>query len=109
MPTHEHDCDACKFVETYELLGQDGMTVHTVDLYYCGSRTSGLGSSIIQRFSSDGPDYWSMPASLVPDPDLKARYWGDIAEERRPHIEAYFKALYTKAHEAIAKMNEESL
>jgi hypothetical protein len=47
LPRHTHDCKACKF------LGQFG----EYDLYFCDQ--DGFGSTVVARWSSDGPDYTS--------------------------------------------------
>lgn len=53
---HTHDCDECVF------LGRDG----THDHYFCPRDTDEfLGDGLIARFGSDGPDYLSMPVSVV--------------------------------------------
>jgi len=46
-PLHQHDCDCCHYLGT----------VDDTDLYHCGQ--SGYGSTLIARYSSDGPDYLS--------------------------------------------------
>lgn len=46
QPRHQHDCSHCTF------LGHHG----EVDLYFCGKSR---GATVIGRFSSDGPDYFS--------------------------------------------------
>jgi hypothetical protein len=48
-PKYQHDCDQCKF------LGQ----FYGFDVYTC----VGSDPSIIARFSSDGPDYYSTSVS----------------------------------------------
>jgi len=45
-PTFEHDCPSCTFLGTYE----------KHDLYHCKGCT---GSTVIARYSSEGPDYVS--------------------------------------------------
>lgn len=56
-PNHNHDCEKCK------LLGMLWIGDDIVDVYRCRSRSS-LGSLII-RFGSDGPEYWSMPIDVI--------------------------------------------
>ena len=56
-PTWRHDCDACRF------LGAIHRSTGTVDWYRC----EGRDKSIVARRSDDGPDYWSMPESMVAD------------------------------------------
>ena len=48
-PTHQHDCDACEYVDSYQ----------GVDWYVCPDK------SVVGRRSSDGPDYWSMPIDML--------------------------------------------
>ena len=52
-PRYTHDCDRCLF------LGQLGDR----DWYYCAEQIG--GGSVIGRYSSDGPDYWSMPLNMI--------------------------------------------
>ena len=51
MPQFQHDCTACKFIAT----------INEMDVYIC---KSGIGQSIIARFSSDGPDYASTDLAI---------------------------------------------
>lgn len=57
QPTYTHDCPKCKYLGSM-LIGHQ-----TADWYEC----KGLDTSVIARFSSDGPDYWSMPTEMVTD------------------------------------------
>jgi len=50
IPRYKHDCTNCVFLGTYE----DNMIY---DLYVCA--TNGNMSTVIARYSSDGPDYFS--------------------------------------------------
>jgi hypothetical protein len=52
QPKHEHDCSKCLFQGHY-----DG-----ADWYICLSNGP---QSVIKRYSSDTPDYWSMPFDMV--------------------------------------------
>ena len=49
-PLYEHDCDACVFVGGSNLEGTE------YDYYYCPRCDEG---TVIARYSSDGPDYYS--------------------------------------------------
>ena len=49
-----HDCDRCKYAGSMFKHGD------VVDWYVCTD-------SVIARHSDDGPDYWSMPKSMVKD------------------------------------------
>lgn len=50
-PTHTHDCTKCRFITaTHSDSGQ------TYDWYICGLQYP----TIIGRFGSEGPQYWSM-------------------------------------------------
>lgn len=53
-PKWTHDCNVCNYLGS----------IHThkgiVDWYKCTDST-------VARFGSDGPDYWSMPTSMVTD------------------------------------------
>jgi len=51
MPKFKHDCEKCIFLDTTD----------NTDLYYCGKARE----TIIARWSSDGPDYHSMPISVL--------------------------------------------
>jgi hypothetical protein len=57
-PKFEHDCEGCDF------LGH----ALDADLYICGiDKRDRFSGSVIARYSSDGPDYSSMPTSAVED------------------------------------------
>ena len=59
-PTHTNDCKRCQYLHSETLEGQ------TVDWYRCPKRGgTNIGDSIIGRFGSEGPEYWSMPASVI--------------------------------------------
>jgi len=58
LPQYTHDCDACVFLGPYR--AQD----RKYDLWVCPSEIG--GPSLIARFSSEGPDYGSMLASMLP-------------------------------------------
>ena len=64
-PTHTHDCKACNYLGT--IVGQTpDVAGKPVDLYHCkNSIGSGEDGSVIARFSSDGPDYSSVPLDLI--------------------------------------------
>lgn len=54
MPVHQHDCEVCRFCGTFEF--EDLM----VDVYVCQPPGRGeISQSLIGRFGSDGPEYWS--------------------------------------------------
>ena len=48
MPKFTHDCEACTFLGPYQ----------GYDLYVCDT-------SVIARFGNDGPEYSSLPISVV--------------------------------------------
>ena len=56
-PNFQHDCNECKF------LGTINNNLENVDCYYC--ETSITGSTLIARFSGNGPDYSSMPVNML--------------------------------------------
>ena len=62
-PIYQHDCTACTYLGTIEFTDTEGHFPHkpsykgTYDLYYCGGDWS--GATVIARWSSDGPDYFS--------------------------------------------------
>lgn len=56
--TYEHDCKDCKFVAVVALDG--GL----VDCYVC-SRVGPLGRSVILRYGSRPPQYWSSPINQI--------------------------------------------
>jgi hypothetical protein len=60
VPYHEHDCEACIYLG-YSFVEDLGKLVNT-DYYFCPE-----GKDIIARFSSDGPDYASMPVGFPVD------------------------------------------
>lgn len=53
-PRFTHDCDSCVFVAT---IGEN-------DWYVCPPLKDGLGGSVVARYGSDGPQYWSRPLDL---------------------------------------------
>lgn len=50
-PAHRHDCDSCAFHGTRNVGDKK------VDFYTCGD-------TVIGRYGSDGPEYWSTLASI---------------------------------------------
>ena len=52
-PKYTHDCDACTFLGHWRGSDLEGNPVLDYDLYRCGT------STVIARYSSDGPDYIS--------------------------------------------------
>jgi len=56
-PFHQHDCTNCRY------LGSTHSRTEQTDWYVCTS-------SVVGRYGSDGPAYWSMDKSMV----LSARY-----------------------------------
>lgn len=65
-PRYTHDCNKCRFI-TAILSGND-----VEDWYVC----DGFDRSVIARRSNDGPDYWSMPTSMV-NAHSVASHYGD--------------------------------
>ncbi len=59
-PVFTHDCDDCRYLGT--LATPEGRT----DLYICVGGEE-VGPSVIARFGDEGPDYSSMPESMVDD------------------------------------------
>ncbi len=59
-PAFTHDCDDCRYLGT--LATPEGRT----DLYRCDGGPT-VGASLIARFGDEGPDYSSMPESMVDD------------------------------------------
>ena len=57
QPVYTHDCPKCKY------LGSMFIGNRTADWYQC----KGFDPSVIARFSSDGPDYWSTSPEMVTD------------------------------------------
>lgn len=57
LPQHTHDCNRCHFLGCHE----------NFDLYWCGKGV--IGSSLIMRYGSDGPEYISVhtPESICGD------------------------------------------
>lgn len=53
-PQYQHDCSSCIFLGPYEAGGRN------YDLWVCPG-----GPDLIARFSSEGPDYGSMPADML--------------------------------------------
>ncbi len=53
---YEHDCSHCTFIGTFA----------DMDVHICKGETE-FQTSIIARFSSDGPDYASSPVSIFKD------------------------------------------
>lgn len=60
MARFTHDCSACRPLGTSTLKGR------AYDWYVCGS---GPYASIIARWGSDGPEYWSAPRAVAEDAD----------------------------------------
>lgn len=57
-PHHQHDCKQCTF------LGRTSNSEGAqIDLYTC--EQGGMGRTYIQRFSSDEPDYGTLPDSVL--------------------------------------------
>lgn len=54
---YTHDCDKCRYLESDYVEGHE-----MVDWYVCVDH---FKASLIGRYGSDGPDYWSMPVSLI--------------------------------------------
>jgi hypothetical protein len=55
-PRYSHDCDACIF------LGRED----DFDVYLCPDHVGGkLRGTLLARWSSNGPDYWSMPREVA--------------------------------------------
>jgi hypothetical protein len=52
MPKFIHDCDTCQFLGRYQ----------KHDLYYCPKCAEG---TVIARYGNHGPDYRSMPISML--------------------------------------------
>jgi len=71
-PHFEHDCNECEYLGSttfpaphYDRDNDKSWTVQTqADLYCCGERDI-LGPTVIARFSSEGSDYSSCPASIL--------------------------------------------
>lgn len=53
-PIYTHDCPKCKY------LGSMFIGHHTADWYKCTD-------TVVARHGDDGPEYWSMPTSMVMD------------------------------------------
>ena len=69
-PLYVHDCDCCLFLASFG----------GVDHYVCNE--AGFDLELIRRSSSDGPDYTSIPATLVrslPD-SIAAKKYGITLE-----------------------------
>jgi hypothetical protein len=54
-PTHTHDCRSCIFIASIYMGSEN------YDAYVCVGRDP----SVILRYGSEGPDYWSSPMSMV--------------------------------------------
>lgn len=56
-PRYTHGCEHCVF------LGDCGLVDRGVaDLYFC---SNSYGGTLLSRWSSNPPDYWSVPATLL--------------------------------------------
>jgi hypothetical protein len=72
-PQYMHDCDGCQFLGRFRHLGlvtEEKRERFELDLYVCPVGV--MGASYIARHSSEGPDYASMPESILvryPFPD----------------------------------------
>lgn len=55
-PIYKHDCVYCVFIANIYLPTQ------VLDAYVCPSQQD---PSVVLRSSSEGPDYWSSPASMI--------------------------------------------
>lgn len=64
QPAHRHNCGRCVFLGIY-LVEEMGMT----DLYFCSNE---YGGSILSRWGSNPPEYWSMPVCVVGDVRMHA-------------------------------------
>lgn len=69
-PRYTHDCNKCRFITA--IFGDDGVE----DWYVC----DGFDRSVIARRSNDGPDYWSMPTSMVNPGRVASEYGGDPSQ-----------------------------
>lgn len=58
-PLFTHDCNCCRFYGTVQAHGLWG------DLYVCERNDSVTERSAVFRTGDDGPDYSSMPVSMV--------------------------------------------
>lgn len=55
-PVHQHDCQRCRY------LGHTRIDNHEVDVYHCPDSD---GGSMVLRYGSEGPEYWSMLVGLL--------------------------------------------
>lgn len=73
-PTHHHDCLDCTYLGTIASKWNVGTVA---DLYVCGGFNPER-PSVIARYGDDGPDYSSIPTSMVAsataNPDLWEAY-----------------------------------
>ena len=65
QPQFTHDCESCTFLGRYD-------SDRPADLYVC--LTSMGGPSLIARYGSEGPDYGSVPASMLYTASLRPVY-----------------------------------
>lgn len=90
-PAYVHDYEHCAYIETYMLEGNPAGTQRTVDVYVC----PGTIPSVIQRFSHEPSNYWSMPADILRGLPSPENVHG--SEETR----RYFRELYGRAKNAL--------
>jgi hypothetical protein len=74
QPVYRHDCKSCVFLGGHGPVEEVGR----VDLYFC---PNSYGGSILSRFGSTGPEYWSAPVSVLRSWDV----WRDAV------VAAHFK------------------
>lgn len=73
---HKHDCESCKFVKSMTLEKRQ------VDWYVCKSV---LGFTVVGRYGSNGPEYWSLPIEVLKS--IPAEQGSIMAREARKIIE----------------------
>lgn len=75
-PRHTHDCEKCIFLGRSD----DSKEGAQIDVYWCVSPSMRSLDSVIGRFGSDGPDYFSShPPEAMSDPsgylDIAKRWY----------------------------------
>lgn len=58
QPKYTHDCQTCVFIGRVNMAGEER------DAYYHHSKAS-FASTVILRYGSEGPDYWSCAVDML--------------------------------------------
>ena len=84
MPHHTHDCDRCVHFGTVDWEGIPA------DLYWCAKPEHPSLDSVLVRYGSNGPEYWSAhPPEAFADPE---GFISSLRERNHPALVLYARA-----------------